>query len=200
MTEPQSQAALQRTLEPLSANERVRATGAMLFVTIEPVSVVTVAHHLGCTLDEAYLALGDLSAALPTVGLVLQWVSEELVQLGTAPDLATVLRKFSGQERTVRLSQAALETLALVSYRQPVTRADLESIRGVDTTGVLQTLLARNLIEPVGRLTTVGSPVLYATTAEFLRLFGLTSLADLPPLPSDFVARIDDRIESTASG
>jgi segregation and condensation protein B len=194
MTDEQDQAALQRSLEPLADVERVRAAGAILFVAIEPVAVSSVAHQLGCTVPEAYLALHDLSAALPAVGLVTQWISEELVQLGTAPDLATILRQFLGQERTVRLSQAALETVALIAYRQPVTRADLEAVRGVDSTGVLQTLLARGLIEPTGRLPTVGNPVLYATTPEFLRLFGLTSLDELPQLPEELVAGLDERV------
>jgi len=163
-----------------------------MFVATEPIAVSSIAHQLGCTVPEAYEALHDLSVNLQAVGLVTQWISEELVQLGTAPDLATILRQFLGQERTVRLSQAALETVALIAYRQPATRADLEAIRGVDSTGVLQTLLARGLIEPAGRLPSAGNPVVYATTPEFLRLFGLSSLNDLPQLPEELVEGLDE--------
>jgi segregation and condensation protein B len=85
-------------------------------------------------------------------------------------------------ERQTRLSTAALETLAIVAYRQPVTKAEIEAVRGVDSTGVLATLHQRSLIEPTGRLQTVGHPIQYGTTDEFLRHFGLRSLAELPPL------------------
>jgi len=194
MSDQQDQAALQRPLEPLTCAERARAAGAILFVATEPVAVSSIAHQLGCTVPQVYEALHELSISLQAVGLVTQWMSEELVQLGTAPDLASILRQFLGQDRTVRLSQAALETVALIAYRQPATRADLESIRGVDSTGVLQTLLARGLIEPTGRLPSAGNPVLYSTTPDFLRLFGLSSLNDLPQLPEDLVTGLDERV------
>ena len=80
------------------------------------------------------------------------------------------------------MSSAALETLAIVAYRQPVTRAEIEAVRGVDCTGVLATLLQRNLIEGVGRGETAGNPILYGSTPEFLMHFGLSSLRELPPL------------------
>jgi segregation and condensation protein B len=193
MTDSRPQTAVQQSLEPLSDDERLRATGAMLFVSTEPVPIAAIAHQLGCSQSEAEQTLRTLSAALQPVGLITQWMSDDQVQLGTAPDLAGILRQFLGQERIVRLSQAALETVALIAYRQPVTRADLEAVRGVDSTGVLQTLLARGLIEPAGRLSTVGNPVLYATTPEFLRLFGLASLDDLPQLPDELVEGLDNR-------
>jgi segregation and condensation protein B len=193
MTESQAQLALQRPLEPLGDDERLRAAGAMLFVSTEPVPIMAIAHQLGCNRSEAEQTLRALSIALQPIGLMTQWTGDDLVQLGTAPDLAGILRQFLGQERIVRLSQAALETVALIAYRQPVTRADLEAVRGVDSTGVLQTLLARGVIEPAGRLPTVGNPVLYATTPEFLRLFGLASLDDLPQLPEELVEALDER-------
>jgi len=199
MTDSREHATLQRPLEPLIDDERLRATGAMLFVSTEPIPVATIAHHLGCSRSEAEQSLRALSIALQPIGLITQWVGDDQVQLGTAPDLAGILRQFLGQERIVRFSQAALETVALIAYRQPVTRADLEAVRGVDSTGVLQTLLARGLIESAGRLSTVGNPVLYATTPEFLRLFGLESLDDLPELPEELVDGLDERAEAAVS-
>jgi segregation and condensation protein B len=87
-----------------------------------------------------------------------------------------------GLDRETRLSGAALETLALIAYRQPVTRAEVEALRGVDCSGVLATLHARELIEVAGRLPSVGNPNQYVTSIEFLKQFGLRSLADLPSL------------------
>lgn len=104
------------------------------------------------------------------------------IHLATAPRFADKIRLFLGLDREARLSSASLETLALVAYQQPVTRAEIEAVRGVDSSGVLAKLHARGLIEPVARLATVGNPIQYGTTAEFLNHFGLRSLADLPPL------------------
>jgi segregation and condensation protein B len=113
------------------------------------------------------------------------WVVQRHVdrlQLGTAPRFAEHIRRFLGLDREAKLSPAALETLAIVAYQQPATRAELEAVRGVDCSGVLSTLHTRGMIESVGRRPTVGNPIEYGTTALFLRHFGLTSLADLPPL------------------
>lgn len=104
------------------------------------------------------------------------------IHLATAPRFADKIRLFLGLDREARLSSASLETLALVAYQQPVTRAEIEAVRGVDSSGVLAKLHARGLIEPVARLATVGNPIQYGTTAEFLNHFGLRSVADLPPL------------------
>jgi segregation and condensation protein B len=193
MTESNTEQAVQARLEILSPAERVRAAGSMLFVASEPVAMSTLARHLGCNTAEVRETLREVAGTMQLLGLTLQWTDSDHVQIGTAPDLATIVRQFLGQEKTFKLSQAALETVALVAYRQPVTRSDIEAVRGVDSSGVLQTLLARGVIEPVGRMPTVGTPLLYATTPEFLRLFGLTSLSELPRLPDDLVAMIDER-------
>lgn len=104
------------------------------------------------------------------------------IQLATAPRFAPYLRAFLNLDREARLSSAALETLAIVAYQQPVTRSEIETIRGVDCSGVLATLHARGLIEPVSRRSTIGNPIQYGTSADFLKHFGLGSLADLPPI------------------
>jgi segregation and condensation protein B len=113
------------------------------------------------------------------------WVVQEhndTWQLATAPRFAAQVRRFLRLDRESRLSSAALETLAIVAYQQPVTRAEIETVRGVDSSGVLATLHNRSLIEAVGRLSTPGNPIQYGTTSDFLKHFGLASLADLPPL------------------
>lgn len=135
----------------------------------------------------AGVAVADVEAALTALetadgrGWLLQR-HRGTVQLATAPRFARQVMRFLGLERETRLSGPALEALAIVAYRQPVTRAELEAVRGVDCAGVLATLHGRGLIEPVGRLETVGHPIEYGTTPEFLRHFGLRSLDDLPPL------------------
>ncbi len=106
------------------------------------------------------------------------------VHLTTAPEAAGHIEKFLGLDLSTKLSTAALETLAVIAYRQPLTRGDIEAIRGVNCDGVLKTLLARALIEPVGRLEQPGRPFLYGTTLQFLQYFGLEGLDRLPPLPA----------------
>jgi segregation and condensation protein B len=104
------------------------------------------------------------------------------VQLTTAPLAADVVERFLGLEAASRLSRAALETLAIIAYQQPVTRPQVDAVRGVNSDGVMKSLLSKGLIQEAGRAETVGRPILYGTTADFLRHFGLSSLTELPPL------------------
>jgi segregation and condensation protein B len=104
------------------------------------------------------------------------------VQLVSAPQAAPYIERFLGLSLSGKLSVAALETLAIIAYKQPVTRPQIEAIRGVSSDGVLRTLISKGLIEEVGRLETVGHPVLFGTTFEFLQYFGLDSLDGLPSL------------------
>ena len=96
-----------------------------------------------------------------------------------------MIEHFLGLEATSRISQAALETMAIIAYQQPVTRPEIDAIRGVNSDGVIKTLLSRGLIEEIGRGSGPGRPILYSTTPEFLGSFGLTSIAELPPLKLD---------------
>lgn len=111
--------------------------------------------------------------------------SNEVFHLTTKPEHNEYYKRFIQNPRSSRMSQASLETLAIIAYRQPITKTEIEEIRGVNSDYAVQTLLARSLIEKIGRKDTVGRPVLYATSKEFLTYFGLTSLEDLPPLPKD---------------
>lgn len=103
-------------------------------------------------------------------------------QMTTLPELAPWLRSLYKSERIERLSSPAMETLAIVAYKQPITRAEIEYIRGVNAEGVLSTLLEKNLIRVGGRKETIGRPIIYNTTRLFLEYFGLSSLKDLPEL------------------
>jgi segregation and condensation protein B len=129
--------------------------------------------------------LDEMCATLthtPPLGLTLVEHNGELT-LGTAPTAADAVERFLGTPPPVRLSRAALECLAVVAYEQPVTRADIEAVRGVNSDSAIATLIGRGLIAEVGRRETVGRPALLATTPDCLRYLGLGSLQELPPLP-----------------
>ena len=157
---------------------------AVLFASGEPVS--------GDRLAEV-LALDK-----PTVVKLIQLLQEKLsqkdsglcilrlnngYQMTTKPEYGDVIRKVMDMRRNVPLSQAAMEVLSIVAYNQPVTKAFIEQIRGVDCSGVLLSLTVKELIEEKGRLELPGRPLLYGTTDNFLRCFQLSSLEELPPLP-----------------
>lgn len=114
-------------------------------------------------------------------GLRIEEVAEGF-QMVTDPDLAAHVMKLTRRVRSVRLSKPALETLAIIAYRQPATRIEIEQVRGVDAGGVLETLLKFNLVRVAGRKEAVGRPLLYETTREFLDHFGLKNLQDMPTL------------------
>ncbi len=153
---------------------------AMLFVAPEPPTITELA--AGAELEQQEVERGlEVLQQAPNRGLVVQRHGER-VSLGTAPTIAPHVRRFLGLDREARISSAAMETLAIIAYRQPVTRSEIEAVRGVDCSGVIATLHARSLIDPVGRRPTIGNPIQYGTTADFLRHFGLSSLAELPSL------------------
>lgn len=109
--------------------------------------------------------------------------SHDIFHLTTKPEHSAYFKKMLEAPQSSRMSQAALETLAIIAYQQPITRTEMEEIRGVKCDRPVQTLLARSLIEEVGRRESVGRPALFATSKDFLTYFGLTSLEELPPLP-----------------
>lgn len=154
---------------------------ALLFVAAAPVTVAQLAEAIDQKQELVEAGLRCLEESYRQGrGLCLQWHAGR-VQLTSAPEVAGFVEKFLGLEATVRLSRASLETLVIISYRQPVTRPGIDSIRGVNSDGVLKSLLNKGLVQEVGRSEGPGRPILYGTTAEFLQHFGLSSLADLPP-------------------
>jgi segregation and condensation protein B len=157
---------------------------ALLFVADGPVSVERLAQALETSPAIVESALARMAASLAERGLRVQRRGRD-VQLVTVPAAARAIERFLGLEDTGRLSAAALETLAIIAYRQPITRAAIEQLRGVNCEHVLRSLVARGLIEEVGRQETVGRPVLYGTSFGFLRYFGLGALDELPPLPEE---------------
>ena len=171
------------------------AVEALLFASERPLSVTEIAQAFSAEGGSAFGGDGDLS------GTKIQETLNELksdylaqrrgfhlieiaggFQLVSDPRFAETLRKFYQSRIKKRLTQAALETLSVIAYRQPVTRADVEFIRGVNIDGALKSLLEKNLVKISGRKDVPGRPMLYATTRQFLEHFGLNSLEDLPPL------------------
>jgi segregation and condensation protein B len=154
---------------------------SLLFVAGEPLTVAQLAQALELPADAIEAALERLAAECQTRGVRVQRQGDS-IQFVSAPEAAAVIERFLGIQPQPKLSPAALEALAIIAYRQPITRAHVDALRGVDSSGVIRALLGRDLIAEAGRLDTVGRPILYATTAEFLRQFGLSNLAELPPL------------------
>jgi segregation and condensation protein B len=154
---------------------------SMLFVADAPVATARLAEALEVAVRDVEAALVELDRVYTGRGLCLQRFGNR-VQLVTAPAASHYIERFLGLENRVRFSRAALETLAIISYRQPITRPQIEAIRGVNSDSVIRTLLSGGQIEEVGRAMTVGRPILYGTTFEFLQQFGLRNLEELPPL------------------
>lgn len=178
--------------EPRPELELKSIVESLIFVSDGPVMI----QELGKALeqDEAAIetALGLLEQEYQGRGIRLQRTRDR-VQLVSAPEAATQVQRFLGLESSARLSMAGLETLAIIAYRQPVTRPQVEAIRGVNCDGVIHNLLQRNLIEELGRMDTVGHPIQYGTTFDFLQYFGLQSVADLPPLPPEINLETEHR-------
>ncbi len=154
---------------------------AMLFVSSEPVAISQLATALDVSTSVVERGLKELDASYLPRGLRVQRNAGR-VQLTTAPDLAPLVEKFLGLEAVSHLSRAALETLAIIAYQQPVTRPQVDAIRGVNSDAMMKGLLSKGLVMESGRTEGPGRPILYSTTPEFLQHFGLSSIAELPPL------------------
>jgi segregation and condensation protein B len=154
---------------------------ALLFVASEPVPLTQLGVALDLTPAKVKAALDELGELLASRGLRIQ-SQRGRVQLTTAPELASLIQEFLNLDATTRLSAAALEALSIISYQQPVTRPQVDAIRGVNSDGVMRSLLSKGLIQEGGRTDGPGRPILYATTPEFLQHFGLDSLSSMPTL------------------
>lgn len=171
---------------------------ALLFVVDRPITRREAAKLLEASKGEIDRLVTELAARLADRGITLIVHGDE-IQLASGAEHARAVLAWVGTGGS-DLTAAPLETLAVIAYRQPVTKAGIEEIRGVDADYALRLLLERGLIEEAGRLETAGRPIRYATTLEFLRRFGLASLADLPPLEGDAEALRHIELRSEASG
>jgi segregation and condensation protein B len=155
---------------------------ALLFAAAGPLPPDDIARLLDVS-PERLADLCDLLECQPPLGLALQRLPDRL-QLTTAPSSCGVIERYLGAPPPIRLSRAALEALAVIAYRGPATRGEIDAIRGVNSDSAVGTLLSRNLVTEVGRRETVGRPALLAITPDCLQYLGLHSLEELPTLPT----------------
>lgn len=165
------------------------AVESILLVAAEPVSIGALVAATQQPRARVVTALELLSRSLQG-GIRLQRHGQH-AQLVSAPDNLECVQRFLGSEKPAPLSRAALETLTVVAYKQPVTRAEIEAVRGVDSDHSIRRLLARDLIQEVGHRAVVGRPQEFGTTIAFLEYFGLMSLDELPPLPEEDADELD---------
>ena len=170
-----------KLIEPPPPDDVLGTVEAILFVADAPLEVAALSRVLATPKAEIEKALDQLGEQCRERGVRLQRTGE-LVQLVSAPQTAAYVERFLGLEHPP-LTNASLETLAIIAYRQPITRAGIESVRGVDCDGPIRTLMARGLVEEIGRAPVIGRPSLVSTTVRFLEYFGLERPDDLPPLP-----------------
>src|SRR3954464_19164 len=177
-----------KRLPVLNADTLAPVIESILFVTEEPVEVGTLVRTLQHTRKEVEDALAELEQRCESGGTRVQR-DGDLVQLVTAPDYGPYVERYLGGEAR-RLSGAALESLAIIAYKQPVTRAGVEAVRGVNSDAAIASLLGRGLIEEVGKATSPGRPTLLGTTLKFLEHFGLRTPSDMP-----MIAGVTDQLD-----
>ncbi len=170
--------------EPINAvpyEDARNAVESLLFVSKKPLSVEDINEVSQLGQDVILRAMDELAASYESRGIQLIKLANGYL-MATRPKYSGYIERFLKSPVSVSLSQQSLETLSIIAYKQPVTRAEIERIRGVLCDGVIKTLLEKKLIKETGRSESVGRPILYATTVEFLKHFGLHDLGELPPL------------------
>lgn len=171
----------------MNERQKLGAMEAMLFANGEPVEAGRLAEAMRITPEEAQDLLRTLQGEYDAreSGMVLLRFEGDRWQLTTRPYYGDIVKRILDTRHNAPLSPAALEVLAVIAYNQPVSRSFIEQVRGVDSSSTVTKLLERGLIEEAGRLDLPGKPVAFRVTDTFLRVFGLGSLADLPPLHED---------------
>jgi segregation and condensation protein B len=177
-----------RDTEPLPLAALIES---ILFVASDPVPVPLLASVLDVKAGQVEEALQILEQEYWKRGLKILRMGDR-VHITTSPRAAQAVEKFLGYEHTTSLSRAALETLSILAYKQPLTRPQIDAIRGVNSESVLDNLIAKELVEEIGRTDGPGRPILYGTTETFLRHFGLGSVAELPVLELEEVPQEGD--------
>lgn len=169
----------------MKTSELIAALEAVLFASGEPISIDRLSGVFEISPEKTEKLINQLSDKLIEENRGIQIVRlENTYQLTSAEKYAEYIKKAFDLRRRTPLSPAALEVLAVISYNQPVTKAFIEQVRGVDCSGVVSTLVEKGLVEERGRLELPGRPLLYGTTKNFLRCFSLSDLSELPPLPT----------------
>jgi len=170
----------------VNVKEMISALEAVLFACGEPMPIDKICSVFVVDMETAQKALGELEKSLDQRNSGLKLVKLGVsYQICTRSEYAEYIKSALDLRRRTPLSSAAFEVLSVIAYNQPITKAFVEQVRGVDCSGVITTLVEKELIEEKGRLELPGRPLLYGTTDNFLRCFSLSSLSDLPPLPRD---------------
>lgn len=201
--QPEGLPAPQEVEAPLLQSEDLqKIIETLLFITDRPVKVSRLVDVIeNTTAKEVREAIAKLQDDYTVRGSAVQIL--EIAggfQMCTKPEYGRWVRRLYNEKMTTRLSNAALETLAIIAYKQPLTRAEMESIRGVDVAGPLEKLLDRGLVRVVGRKDTIGHPMVYGTTDEFLRMFGLNKVSELPDLQIFAAKNLEDKQEDLPFG
>jgi segregation and condensation protein B len=168
-------------------SHKIDALEAILFAWHEPIPLPKIAEVLEISEEEAVTLAMSLSERLRQTGGLALLETPGGFRLMTKSEFAEYVERLREPQK-IRLSKPALEALAIVCYRQPITRVEIDAIRGVDSSGTLQTLVDRGLVMPMGRKEAAGRPVLYGTTPDFLEHFGLRDISELPQLPDNDIA------------
>lgn len=186
-------------------DQLIPAFEAVLFAGGEPISIERFSQVFSISPEEVVRLMDELKDRLEEHGSGVELVRlENTYQLATREIYSEYIKKAFDMKRKTPLSSAALEVLAVVAYNQPVTKSFIEQVRGVDCSGVVSTLVEKGLIEETGRLELPGKPLLYGTTKNFLRCFGISDLNELPPLPqnggeaADMGEQLEMPVEQTA--
>ena len=177
----------------MTIDELVPIVEAVIFSGGEPTSITQLSRALEVEPSDIEASAEKLKNRLDETGSAIQLLRlDNTYQLATRKEYEESIKTVFDMRRRAPLSQAALEVLAVVAYNQPVTKSFVEQVRGVDCSGVMTTLVEKNLIEECGRLELPGRPLLYGTTNNFLRCFSVSSLSELPPLPNKENATVPD--------
>lgn len=185
----------------MTGNKAIKsAMESMMFTWGEPLEAKMAADVFNITKEEAYECFKELQAEYEQEGrgIVIREVNKAF-QFVTREENADYVRRLCTPVKAKKLSQSALEVLAIIAYKQPVTKGEMEAIRGIKCDRVVEGLMNKNLIEEVGRASAIGRPILYGTTDTFLKNFGFTSLKELPDI-EDIESVINDDIEAEPSG
>lgn len=185
----------------MTGNKAIKsAMESMMFTWGEPLEAKMAADIFNITKEEAYECFKELQAEYEQEGrgIVIREVNKAF-QFVTREENADYVRRLCTPVKAKKLSQSALEVLAIIAYKQPVTKGEMEAIRGIKCDRVVEGLMNKNLIEEVGRSSAIGRPILYGTTDTFLKNFSFTSLKELPDI-EDIESVINDDIEAETSG
>jgi len=195
-TQPEQEPAL------LESEDLQKIIETLLFITDRPVKVSRLVDVIENTnakeVREAITKLQDMYTVRGSAVQIMEIAGG--YQMCTKPEYGRWVRRLYNEKMTTRLSNAALETLAIIAYKQPLTRAEIEGIRGVDIAGPLEKLLDRGLVRVVGRRETLGHPMVYGTTDEFLRMFGLNKVSELPDLQVFAAKNLEEKQEDLPFG